>query len=119
MTYGAGKLKDRVTILVNQALTDPENHRDQYGQLEESWVPLLSDIAADVLFKNGSRFIAQDRDQSKGIASVRIRYRPTVKSAMRVQIGDDVYKMTAPPLPTRCRQFLDLAIDTLDPDVEG
>jgi SPP1 family predicted phage head-tail adaptor len=119
MGLAAGNLRDRVTILYNQAIEDAENHRDGFGQPIDSWVPLLTKIAANVFFKNGAQFISQNRDQSRGVASVRIRYRIGIKSTMRVQIGDDIYKMTSPPLVSQCKTYMDLAIDEINDEDEA
>lgn len=119
MGIAAGSLDQRVTILQNMALVDPENSRDEMGQLIDDWQPFLTSIHANVLFKNGSQFISQSRVEARGVASVRIRYRTTINAGMRVVHKGVTYKMLAPPLISKCRTYMDLPVDTITPETES
>lgn len=111
----AGKLRHKISLLKNAGLEEGAA-RDDMGQVIDNWQPVMSNIWADVLFKTGSKFISQDREQSRGIASVRIRYRPGLNSTMRVVFDQVTYKMVAPPLIARDKSYIDLAIDEITPE---
>jgi SPP1 family predicted phage head-tail adaptor len=114
----AGKLRHKISILKNAGLDDGAVRND-YGQVIDNWQPFMINVWADVLFKTGSKFISQDREQSRGIASVRIRYRRGLNSAMRVLFDGVTYKMVAPPLISRDKSYIDLAIDEITPEDEA
>lgn len=112
MGIPAGSLDQRISILVNDQST-----RDGFGALQENWV-LFKKIWADMLYKNGSQYINADREQAQLVGSARVRMDKSILPTMRVQHGDIVFSIDA-ILPGRDRSYMDIAIKTINPEVEA
>lgn len=80
----AGQLDQRIHL---ERLSEG---RDKYGQPIYEWLYVLSAWAA-VEPLTGREYLAAMQNQSETTIRVRLRYRPGVKSAMRVKHGARLY----------------------------
>ncbi len=83
----AGQLDQRIT------LEQRVQGQDEFGQPVDTWAPFLTAWAA-VEPLAGREFIAAMAAVSEVTARVRLRYRPGVTSAMRVNHGGTLYGIT-------------------------
>jgi SPP1 family predicted phage head-tail adaptor len=99
-------MNHRVTLLRR------ESSKDAAGQPTESW-PEVATVWADVLFETGAQVLRANLQANVRRASVRIRARPDVDSAMRVRYLGEEYEIKGPPLPdSNDRQFMFLVCES-------
>lgn len=97
-----GKLKHRVTILQLAA------GADAIGQPTQNWITLAM-VWANVRNLSGVESIKAGAQTAVAQASVRLRYRTDVTTAMRVVHGATVYEITAVLPDEERRDHVDLA----------
>lgn len=78
----AGKLKDRIQLLVNQPTKSPS------GQVLDDWQPFGSPTWADVQQIGGREQLRAGRELNPGEYSIRLRYRDGLTVSHRVQLLD-------------------------------
>lgn len=101
-----GSLNRRVTIKA------PSTEQDEIGQPLDVW----SDVAtvwANIRHANGSETIKADAEASTVKASIRIRYRADITSAMRVHDGAVVYEIKAVLPDVVTRDSVDLVCEVV------
>lgn len=97
----AGPLNTR--IVVQRQSTTP----DGIGQPVLTWTTFAT-LWADVKQNSGMSMVRVDADISIVRASIRIRYRNDITSAMRVLAGTTVYQIQAVLPDTAGKQYTDL-----------
>lgn len=97
----AGNLNTLVTIQVRQA------GQDAIGQPVTGWLALAT-VWADVRHGNGLEAVKAGAPVSVVKASIRIRRRADVTSAMRVLVGSTAYEVEAVIQDEVKREFTDL-----------
>jgi SPP1 family predicted phage head-tail adaptor len=64
------------------------------GAVSEVWMPILTDVPADIIPLSGREFIAAQSIQSGITARIVCRYPlPGVKPSGRIKHGDDIYNI--------------------------
>lgn len=101
-----GKLNRQVTI------QRPDAGQDSIGQPAQTWAPLAT-VFANVRQLSGIETIRAGAESSTVKASIRIRYRADITTAMRVVQGSTVYQIKAVMPDEGGRQFVDLACEVL------
>lgn len=76
----AGKLKDRIQLLVNQPTKSPS------GQILDDWQPFGSPTWADVQQIGGREQLRAGRELNPGEYSIRLRYRNGLTASHRVRL---------------------------------
>ena len=97
-----GSLNRQVTI------QSPPTAEDALGQPTGSWTTVAT-VWANVRLLNGLETIKGGAEASVAKASIRIRYRTDVTSAMRVVHGSTTYEIKAVLPDVAGKQYLDLA----------
>ena len=103
----AGKLNRRVVI---QQLTAGQ---DDIGQPVQTWATLAT-VWAHILHISGRESIQADADTATLKASIRIRYRTDVTSAMRVVHGAKTYEIKAVLPDEEGRDHVDLSCELVN-----
>lgn len=98
----AGKLNCQVALL---QLVDAQ---DALGQPGQTWTTLAT-VWANIRHLSGLETIQGGAQTAVGVASIRIRWRTDVTTAMRVQHGTTLYEITAVLPDLQRRQHVDLA----------
>jgi SPP1 family predicted phage head-tail adaptor len=100
-------MNHRVTLLRR------DDGKDAAGQPVENWSDVAT-IWADVLFETGAQVLRANLQANVRRASIRIRARPDVDSAMRVRYLGEEYEIKGPPLPdSKDRQFMFLVCESV------
>lgn len=84
----AGELRKRVTI------QEPSTAQDGYGAPVGGWTDVAT-VWASIVDVSGREFIAAGGTQNSAQTKITIRYRPGVRSVMRVVHGSDIYSIEA------------------------
>lgn len=100
----AGELTSRVTI--EQRSTTP----DAWGQPTETWSEVVA-CWANIRHNSGAEAIKGDSEISVVKASIRIRWRTGITSAMRVVFGSATYAIKAVMEDHQRREFVDLVCE--------
>lgn len=100
----AGDLTSRVTI--QQRSTTP----DAWGQPTETWSEVVT-CWANIRHNSGAEAIKGDAEISVVKASIRIRWRTGITSAMRVVFGSATYAIKAVMPDHQRREFVDLVCE--------
>lgn len=100
------RLKHRV------AIEQPATGQDELGQPVPGWSTLAT-VWADIRYTNGAEAIRADAVGSKVRASVRIRRRTDVTSAMRVVHGVTVLQILAVLPDEQTRERIDLVCEVI------
>ncbi|MGA0584327.1 MAG: phage head closure protein [Castellaniella sp.] len=103
----AGPLNSRVAI---QRLTQVQ---DETGQVIEDWVA-VADVWADIRHLSGLETVRQGVSASEVRASVRIRWRDDVTSAMRLVANGKTYEIEAVLPSARTKEFIDLTCKVIE-----
>lgn len=106
MADAIGKLNRRVTI------QQPATVQDEIGQPIPGW-STLAEVWANVRTLNGVETIKAGAEMSAVKASIRIRRRTDVTSAMRVVLGSTVYQVKAVLQDEGKRQWTDLVCEVV------
>jgi len=101
-----GSLNRRVTI------QQPSASQDSVGQPENTWSTLAT-VWANVRMLNGTETIKADAQVSQAKASIRIRWRTDVTSAMRVVLGSTTYEIKAVLPDEAGKRHVDLACEVI------
>ena len=97
----AGPLNTRITV------QQQSTAQDALGQPLTTWTTFAT-LWADVKQNSGISMIRADADMSVVRASIRVRYKAGITSAMRVLIGTDVYAIQAVLPDVSGKQYTDL-----------
>lgn len=98
----AGQLKHRITI------RQPASGQDGAGQPNVGWTTLAT-VWADVRYSSGLESIKADAQTGLAKASIRIRWRTDVTSAMQVVLGVTTFSILAVLPDMKARKYVDLA----------
>jgi len=101
-----GSLNRRVTI------QQPSASQDSVGQPVNTWSTLAT-VWANVRMLNGTETIKADAQVSQAKASIRIRRRTDVTTAMRVVLGSTTYEIKAVLLDEVGKRYVDLACEVV------
>lgn len=101
-----GSLNRKVTI------QSPSTSRDALGQPIDAWTTLAT-VWANIRHPNGAETIRGDAEVSIVKASIRIRYRTDVTTAMRVMHGSTVYEIKAVLPDAVDKDFVDLVCEVI------
>jgi SPP1 family predicted phage head-tail adaptor len=101
-----GSLNRRVSIV------QPGAQTDQIGQPAPVWTE-LAPAWASVRYLSGVESLKADAVTATAKASVRIRYRDDVTTAMRVVFGALVFNITAVLPDERAREYVDLVCEVV------
>lgn len=86
----AAKLRHRVDI---EEFTEIQ---DSDGAIEETWIAILTNQAAEIVPLSGREFIAAQSVQAGVTTRITLRYNiETVTEAMRIVHGTDIYNIKA------------------------
>lgn len=107
MSLDAGSLNRRVVI------KHLASGQDEIGQPVMTWTDLVT-VWANVRHLSGVESIKADAEASVVKASIRIRRRTDVTSAMRVYLGTAVYEIKAVLPDEEVRDRLDLACELIN-----
>lgn len=102
----AGKLTRQVTIKA------PPTAQDDIGQPTGDWSTVAS-VWANVRYLSGSESIKAGADASTAKASIRIRYRTGLTSAMRVHLGSTVFQINAVLPDEAGRRHVDIVCEAV------
>jgi SPP1 family predicted phage head-tail adaptor len=106
-----GSLRSRVVI------KQPGATQDTLGQMIPGWTNLIASgdgkVWANIRHLSGLETIKGGAETAIGKASIRIRYRDDVTTAMRVVHGATTYRITA-VLPDERKAHLDIACEVID-----
>lgn len=100
----AGSLNQRIT------LEQPSTGQDAAGQPVTGW-EIVATLWASIRTLSGSETIKAGADTSVIKASIRIRQRAGITSAMRITHGSGVYQIKAVPPVVARRDFMDLVCE--------
>lgn len=95
----AGRLRDR---LILQGYVDA---KDAIGGTRKNWYD-VDPIWAEVRGLSGRAFLSASAEQAEITCEILMRYRPDVKSGMRLVRGDEVYTIVTPLPDPKRRQLL-------------
>jgi SPP1 family predicted phage head-tail adaptor len=101
-----GQLNSRVVI------EQPSSTQDDIGQPVLTWTT-LDTVWANVRYLQGAEAIKADAVTSVAKASIRIRRRTDVTSAMRVTLGSTTFQILAVLPDEESRERLDLVCEVL------
>lgn len=100
----AGKLKNRVVIQQQSAT------QDAVGQPMSTWSTYAT-VWANILHQKGAESIKADAMTSTLRASIRVRYKAGITSAMRVTHGAVVYNIISVIPDAENKDYMDLACE--------
>lgn len=100
----AGQLNSRITLQQLNAGTD------EIGQPINTWQDAGA-VWASVRYLNGIESLKADAQSATAKASIRIRYRADITTAMRVLHGATVFQITAVLPDEQRREFTDLVCE--------
>ncbi|HSH86887.1 MAG TPA: phage head closure protein [Methylophilus sp.] len=109
MSVSAGSLDQRITFWHNV-----ETGQDAFGAQRTEWQE-FGKRWANVLYKNGSQFMASNREQSNLVASARVRMDKSLLSTMRVSHDGNMFDIET-VLPSRDRSYMDIVLRTINPE---
>jgi SPP1 family predicted phage head-tail adaptor len=95
MNLDVGKLRHRVTLLVNQPVQD-----EDYGELVPDWSELCT-VWGSFEPLSTKEFFAAASIHGEVVARVVIRYRGDVDETMRLTFRGKTYEIIGPPLPDK------------------
>ncbi|NDL70510.1 phage head closure protein [Vreelandella alkaliphila] len=81
-----------------------EQVRDEIGGVSAQWVDVAT-LNAEIRSVSGRAYLSASAEQAEVTAEVLMRYRPDVKSGMRLVRGAEIYTIVA-PLPDAKRTEL-------------
>lgn len=102
----AGQLNNRVML---QA---PAAGVDLIGQPVAAWAD-VAPLWANVRYLSGIATLKADAQSAMAKASIRIRYRTGITTAMRVTHGATVFRITAVLPDEQRREFVDLTVEAI------
>ena len=106
----AGPLNTRVTV------QQQSTSQDALGQPVQTWTTFAT-LWADVKHSSGIETIKAGAEATIVRASIRIRYRADISSAMRVVVGTTVHNILAVLPDVAGRQYTDLVCEVVNADV--
>lgn len=101
-----GGLREQGTIL------QPATGQDEIGQPTNGWTEFATGVWADVRYLSGLEAIKAGAEASVVKASIRVRWRAGVTSAMRFVIGATTFQIKS-VLPQPGRKYLHLACEVV------
>jgi SPP1 family predicted phage head-tail adaptor len=101
-----GKINQSVVIKA------PPTAQDALGQPTGDWTTFAT-VWANVRYLNGTESIKAGAETSTAKASIRIRYRTDVTSAMRVELGSVVFQIKAVLPDEQRKQHVDLVCEVV------
>lgn len=103
----AGQFKSRVLI------QQPSGAVDELGTpVPGDWVDVTT-VWANVRYLSGMATIKADAQSATAKASIRIRYRTGLTTAMRVLHGATVFRVTAVLPDEQRREYVDLTVEAI------
>jgi SPP1 family predicted phage head-tail adaptor len=101
MPLNAGQLDRRITIQQRAAGVDAR------GQPNGAWTDVAT-VWAMPMPRAGREYFAAGQLQAEGGMAWRIRNRSGITAAMRIVEGAEAWEISAPPMPSPNREWLDL-----------